>query len=136
MNKEEKASDISPLFTSPIEAGFPSFVENDIDNRLNLNDFLIENKTATYFLRVKGNSMNGVGIFDEDILVVDKSKEPTSGKIIIACLNGEFTVKRLLIKNSKIYLKPENPQYKSILVTKECNFEVFGVVVYNIHKPL
>jgi DNA polymerase V len=94
----------------------------------------VENKTATYFMRIKGDSMEGAGIYDKDILVVDKSKEVTSGKIIVASLNGEFTVKRLIVKNGKKYLFPENPKYPPITITEECDFEVFGVVTYNIHK--
>ena len=135
MKKEEKASDSLPLFESSIEAGFPSVV-GDEKNPLNINDYLIDNKTATYFVRVKGDSMIGVGIYNEDILVVDRSKPVRSGSIIIACLNGEFTVKRLMIKNKVLFLQPENEAFKQILITKDCDFEIFGVVTYNVHKPL
>ena len=131
-----KASDKYPLYTSPVQAGFPSIADDSIEDRLNINDYLVQNKTTTYFVRVKGDSMIGAGIFDEDILVVDKSKIPSSGKIVIASLNGEFTIKRLIIKNNKVSLHPENPKYKAIEVTKACDFEIFGVVTFNIHKPL
>lgn len=136
MKNQENARDNYPFYQSLIEAGFPSIAEDELDSRLNINDYVIENKTATYFIRVKGDSMQGAGIFNEDILVVDRSKTPSCGKIIIACLNGEFTVKRLRIKNKVVFLCPENPKYKPIRVTNECDFEIFGVVTYNIHKPL
>lgn len=135
MKQESKSSEIYPLFDQQISAGFPTMGSDDIDQRLNIHDLIVENKTATYFIKVHGDSMEGAGIFDKDILVVDKSKEITSGKIIIACLNGEFTVKRLVIKNGITYLVAANMKYKPIKVTKECDFEIFGVVTYNIHKP-
>jgi DNA polymerase V len=136
MKSEEKASDNHPLFDSSVQAGFPTMLTDDEGDRLNINDYLISNKTATYFIRVKGDSMEGAGIFDKDILIVDRSKPASSGKIIIAYLNGAFTVKRLMIQNKKTYLYPENPNYKPIRITDECEFELFGVVTYNIHKPL
>jgi len=136
MNQEEKASNNYPLFEALIEAGFPTMLTDESCDRLNLNDYLITNKTATYFIRVKGQSMEGAGIYNDDILIVDRSKSISTGKIIIAYLNGSFTVKRLIQKNGETFLYPENPKYKPIKVTKECDFEVFGVVTYNIHKPL
>ncbi len=136
MKHKEKASNNHPLFDSPVEAGFPTMLTDESSERLNINDYLITNKTATYFIRVKGDSMEGAGIYDNDILIVDRSKSISSGKIIIAYLNGEFTVKRLLLKNKNTYLCPENPKYKPIKITSDCQFEVFGVITYNIHKPL
>jgi DNA polymerase V len=136
MNQDNNASTNPPLFDAHIEAGFPVMMHAESSERLNINDYLIDNKTATYFLRVKGDSMIGAGIFPDDILIVDKSKEVRSGKIIIASLNGEFTVKRLVLKEGLCYLFPENSSYQPIKITAECDFEVFGVVTYNIHKPL
>ncbi len=124
------------IFDSPIEAGFPNIVDGDLSSRLNINDYLIDNKTATYFVRVKGDSMQGAGIFNGDILIVDRSKTVVSGKIIIACINGEFTVKRLILKDKKTILFPENPKYTPIEITQGMDFEIFGVVTYNIHKQL
>ncbi|MCH9617133.1 MAG: LexA repressor [Chlamydiia bacterium] len=125
MNNKTKASEKLPFIHS-----------DSADHRLNINDYVVENKTATYFVRVKGDSMQGVGIYDKDILVVDKSKQITCGKIIVATLNGEFTIKRLIIKNGRKYLFSEHPKYPTISITNECDFEVFGVVTYTIHKPL
>ena len=136
MKNETKSRENLPLFDGFISAGFPSMGSEDIDARLDINDYIVENKTATYFIRVKGDSMEGAGIYDKDILVVDRSKEIHSGKIIIAYLNGEFTVKRLLVKNGKQYLLAENPKYAPITITEACDFEIFGAVTFNIHKPL
>lgn len=136
MKATEKSSTNPPLFDSLIEAGFPTMLTDETNDRLNINDYLITNKTATYFIRVKGDSMEGAGIFDNDILIVDRSKSISSGKIIIACLNGAFTVKRFIQKNKRNYLYPENPKYPPIEITEESDMEVFGVVTYNIHKPL
>jgi DNA polymerase V len=136
MKTSENASDKCPLFSLSPAAAFSSTSNDTLEDRLNINDYIVKNKTATYFIRVKGDSMIGAGIFDEDILVVDKSKIPSSGKIVIAILNGEFTVKRLIIKSNKVFLQPQNPKYKTIEVTKACDFEIFGVVTFNIHKPL
>ena len=136
MKEESKSNQNIPLMESPISAGFPTMAHGSESLGLDLHDLLIENKTATYFIRVKGDSMEGAGIFDGDILVVDRSKEIASGKVVIAYLNGEFTVKRLQIQKNAIFLHAENPKYRTIAVTKECDFEIFGVVTYNIHKDL
>lgn len=134
MKKEEKASTNLPLYSTLIPAGFPVNIDDEENYGLNLNDYLIDNKTATYFIRVKGDSMEGAGIFSGDILIVDRSKPITSGKIVVACVENSFTVKRLLIKGEKIFLVAQNPKYPPIAVNKSLGFEVFGVVTYNIHK--
>ncbi|MCH9812061.1 translesion error-prone DNA polymerase V autoproteolytic subunit [bacterium] len=136
MNKESKSNTNIPLMDNPISAGFPGLAQGNESSSLNLHDLLVENKTATYFIRVKGDSMEGAGIFDNDILVVDRSKEIATGKIVIASLNGEFTVKRLEIQKNTIFLHAENPKYRKIAVTKDCDFEIFGVVTYNIHRQV
>lgn len=125
MNNETKARENLPFIHS-----------NTSSERLNIHDYIVENDTATYFIRVKGDSMQGAGIYDKDILVVDRSKEICSGKIIAAALNGCFTIKRLIIKNGIRSLFSENSKYPPITITSECDFEVFGVVTYTIHKPL
>lgn len=135
MKKEAKASTNFPLFDGLIPAGFPVNLDDGESCGLNLHDYIVENDTATYFIRVKGDSMEGAGIFSNDILVVDKSLPISSGKIIVARVDGSFTVKRLLIKNHQVYLVAENPKYPPIKVNKEAGFEAFGVVTYNIHKP-
>jgi len=122
-----------PLFSARVPAGFPSPADDYIDRALDLNEHLIRHPAATFFVRVSGDSMVGAGIHPGDILVVDRAEEPSHGKIIIAALNGELTVKRLSRHHDRIYLTPENPVYAPIEVTSEMQFEVWGVVVHVIH---
>lgn len=124
----------NPLFTSCVEAGFPSPADDYIENNLDLNEYLVKHPSATFFVRVQGNSMQNAGIFSGDILIVDRSVSPAHRKIIVAILNGEFTVKRMLIEGKKIILSPENPSYPSIEVNPESEFQVWGVVTYVIHS--
>jgi DNA polymerase V len=121
------------LFTSHVAAGFPSPAEDHIDKQLDLNEFLIKHPAATFFVRVEGNSMINAGIHDGDILIVDRSLEPTNNKIVIAILNGELTVKRLRKQKNKLFLNAENPEYQAIEITTEMNFEVWGVVTNVVH---
>ncbi len=122
------------LYSYQIPAGFPSPAEDFLEKRLDLNDYLIKNQTATFLVKVTGNSMINAGISDGDILVIDRSMEPADGKIILGILNGEFTVKRIKKKDRKLFLIPENEKFKPIEVTEEMDFQVWGVVTYSIHK--
>ncbi len=117
-----------PFFTESVPAGFPSPAEDHIEKTLDLNEFLVRHPQATFFLRVSGDSMSGAGITDKDILIVDRSIEPTHGKIVIAILDGELTVKRLHRKNGKILLLPESPKFKPIEIKSESDLQVWGVV--------
>ena len=122
------------LYSYHIPAGFPSPAEDFLEKRLDLNEFLIKNQASTFLARVKGNSMVKAGIFDGDILVIDRSVEPSHGRIVLGVLNGEFTVKRIEKKGNKVILKPENDKYSPIELTHEMNFQIWGVVTYAIHK--
>jgi DNA polymerase V len=122
-----------PLFSARVPAGFPSPADDYIDRALDLNEHLIRHPAATFFVRVSGDSMVDAGIHPGDILVVDRAEEPAHGKIVIAALDGELTVKRLSRHNGTISLLPENPAYAPIQVTPEMRFEVWGVVVHVIH---
>lgn len=122
-----------PLFTTKISAGFPSPADDHIDNKLNLNQYLISHKESTFFVKVEGDSMMNAGINHDDLLIVDRSLEAKNGSIIIAFLNGDLTVKRLLKKKDKFFLLAENPTYPTIEITAEMNFEMWGVVTYVIH---
>jgi DNA polymerase V len=100
---------------------------------MDLNDQLIRNKTATGFFRMKGDAMRDAGIFDNDILVVDRSVKPASGKVIVALLNGELLVRRFHKNFSSAFLIPENPRYKTINLAEFSDFTVWGVVMHSIH---
>lgn len=123
-----------PLFQENVSAGFPSPAENYIENSLDLNDLMIKHPASTFFVRVQGDSMNEAGISSGDILVVDKALEASSGRIIVAIINGEFTVKRLMIHARGVFLEPANPKYRTIAISEEMDFQVWGVVTYVIHK--
>lgn len=118
-----------PIYADKISAGFPSPAEGYLDKSLDLNELLIKNPPATFFVRVSGDSMIGIGIHPGDLLVVDRSQEPGDGKIIIAVLEGELTVKRMrILKNKQIQLEAENSAYSAIKITPERAFQVWGVV--------
>ena len=129
-----KTKIVRPLLGTDVPAGFPSPAQDYIEDRLDLNEYLIQHPSATYFVRVDGYSMIEAGIFPDDILIVDRSLEGVHNKVIIAVLNGELTVKRLFISKDIYYLKPENPEFDSIEITKDDQFSVWGVVTYVIHK--
>ena len=122
-----------PLAESSVPAGFPSPADDFIANRLDLNEHLILHPAATFFVRVAGDSMIGAGITDGDILIVDRSLEPTDGKVVIAVVSGELVVKRLRRTEKGWLLLAENDGYPPIEVGEEDEFEVWGVVTNVIH---
>ena len=123
-----------PLFTTGISAGFPSPADDFIDKTLDLNEFLITHPSATFFVRVEGTSMIEAGIHPGDILIVDKALEPHAGSIVIAILDGEFTVKRFQRRGEKSYLLAANPDFKPIEIRESMTVEIWGIVTYVIHK--
>ena len=123
-----------PLFLSKIRAGFPSPADDYLDKKLDLNEHLIKHPAATFFVKVKGDSMIKAGIHSGDILIVDRSLEPKDNKIVIAILNGEFTVKRVCKMKDKLYLVSENDDYVPIEIKDGADFEIWGVVVHVIHS--
>jgi DNA polymerase V len=130
------AGDISlqrPLFLSGVSAGFPSPADDYLDQKLDLNEHLVKNPAATYFVRVAGDSMMGAGINDNDILVVDRSLEPSSSNIVIAIVNGELTVKRLIKTRNSCRLIAENPDYPPLEINEDTPLEIWGVATYAIH---
>lgn len=144
-----------PLAQSVIEAGFPSPAEGMMDGALDLNELLIEHPNATYFVRVRGDSMCGAGISHGDLLIVDRARQARSGDVIVAALNGSFTVKRWRLsrkgkrpsqsmsssrfpeRDYPVYgeLVPEHPHFSTIPVGPEDEFMIWGVVRYVIHRP-
>ena len=125
-----------PLFESGVSAGFPSPADDYLDLPIDLNEFLIKHPAATFYVRVKGNSMEGAGIRNGDLLIVDRAEEPRNKSIVLGVINGEFTVKRIKKKGSDLYLMPDNPEFKPIKIDDNMNFQVWGVVTYVVHKPI
>jgi DNA polymerase V len=131
---EQKSTIRRPLFLSGVSAGFPSPADDYVDRKLDLNELLIKNPAATFFVRVAGDSMTGAGINHDDILVVDRSLEPVSGSIVIAVYDGELTVKRLVHDKNRMRLVAENPNYPPLEVTEENGCEIWGVVTSVVHQ--
>lgn len=122
-----------PLFGHTVRAGFPSPADDYVADTLDLNDYLMPRKEASFLLRAKGDSMVGASINDGDILVVDRSLTATDGKVVIATLDGQFTVKTLEKKRGKIRLLPANPDFEPIEVRDEQELQIWGVVTNVIH---
>lgn len=123
-----------PLFETGISAGFPSPADDYIEDRIDLNAELIRNPSSTFFGRVNGDSMINAGIGDGDLIVIDKSIEPKDNSIVVCVIDGEFTVKRFRNNDGEILLVPENEKYKTIKITNENDFRVWGTVTYTIKK--
>jgi DNA polymerase V len=143
IKKEQKLTFFHPDFESEIRipyinegvsAGFPSPAADFMETNIDLNAALSENPLATFYIKVKGNSMIDAGINDKDVLVVDRSLEPQNNKIAICCIDGEFTVKRIQVEKDCLYLMPENPNYDPIRVTEENQLIIWGMVTYVIKK--
>ena len=125
-----------PLLNDSVSAGFPSPADDYTEENIDLNEHLISNPFSTFFLRVKGESMINAGIKDKDLIIVDKSLIAKPGNIIIAMIDGEFTIKRLSIKNDKLYLKAENHNYPDFSFKNHIDVQIWGVVIYSIHSYL
>lgn len=123
-----------PILGTKIPAGFPSPALDYMEERLDLNEYLIPHPTSTYFVRVEGYSMINAGIFPDDILVVDRSLDAVNNKIVIAILNSELTVKRLKIIQGTYWLYPENDEFEAIRIDEDIDFYIWGVVTYAIHQ--
>ncbi len=122
-----------PLFISKVAAGFPSPADDYVEKTLDLEELLIQKPAATFFVRAQGDSMLGAGIHPNDILVVDRSKEPMPDKIVICAINGELTVKRLMVTDGQWRLKAENPAYPDIPLTDDLETVFWGTVTNVIH---
>ena len=123
-----------PLFMGKVSAGFPSPADDYIEKTLDLNELLVQKPAATFFARAQGNSMTGAGIFPNDILVVDRSIEPVSGKVVICAIDGELTVKRLIMEAGQWKLRAENTDYPDIMIYEEIDMVSWGVVTNVIHS--
>lgn len=123
-----------PFYASLLHAGFPSPADDYKENILDLNDLVIQHSNATFYVRVRGDSMQGAGIEAGDVVVVDRAITAKHNAVIVALINGEFTLKRLYHKDHVTLLLPENPLYKVIEIVEGMEFQVWGVVTYCIHK--
>lgn len=123
-----------PLYTTRVAAGFPSPADDHVEKRLSPSDYLVKNESATFFVRVKGDSMIDAGIFEDDVLVVDRSRVPQIGDIVLAVLDAEFTVKTLGQSKQGARLIPANKNYPVIEVKEGQTFDVWGVVTGSMRK--
>ncbi|NUN64755.1 translesion error-prone DNA polymerase V autoproteolytic subunit [Pseudanabaena biceps] len=122
-----------PLYLNPVAAGLPVTTEDYVEGNIDLNRHLVKHPEATFLVRVVGESMRDVGIHPNDLLVVDRSVEAISGKVVIAVVNGELTVKRLRKHRDKLWLMPENPDFQPIEIDENADFHIWGVVTNVIH---
>lgn len=125
-----------PLYSSKVRAGFPSPADDFVEQKLNLNDYLIKHPASTFLVRAEGDSMVGAGIQSGNILVVDRSLEPSHNRIVIAAIDGELTVKRLYKQQGEVKLLSENPDFPSIDIREEMDTVIWGVVTNVIAELL
>jgi DNA polymerase V len=123
-----------PYAEEGIKAGFPSPAQDYMDLSIDLNRELVKPPSSTFYGKVKGDSMVDAQVFDGDILIIDKSLEPTNGDMAVWFVDGEFTLKFIEIRADEVLLVPANKQYAPIRVTKENDFIIWGIVTYVIHK--
>lgn len=123
-----------PEALCPVPAGFPSPADDYMDRSLDLNEYLIKNRAASFFIRVAGESMRGAGILPGDILLVDRSVEPAHNRIVVAVLDREMLVKRLHFSRRRVYLASENPEFQPVEITEGMDACIWGVVTAVIRK--
>ena len=123
-----------PFVSASVEAGFPSPADDYLERGIDLNEELIRNPAATDLVRVKGESMRDAGIHSGDTLIVDKSVTPSDRQIVVAMIDGEFTVKRFRKVNGQIFLEAENPTFQPIEVGEDQELTIWGAVTYIIHQ--
>ena len=123
----------APLYGSKIAAGFPSAADDYVEARLDLNEYLVGHKEATFFLRVKGDSMTGANIHDGNLLIVDRSIVPKHNDVVIAVVNGELTVKHLYKQRGVVKLLAANPAYPEIVIKSETELVIWGAVKHVVH---
>lgn len=124
----------SPLYLSPVSAGFPSAAEDYIDSQINLHELIVRNPAATFFLRASGDSMLGVGTHDGDLLVVDRSLEASHNRVVIAAIDGELLVKKLCRKGGRVMLKSANEGYPDFDISEREHVHIWGVVSHVVHR--
>ena len=130
----KKKQILTPVFLDSVSAGFPSPATDYMENKLDLNEYLIKHPAATFIVKAKGPSMTDAGILSGDLLIVDRSIDPKSNDIVIASIFGDLTVKKLKKKEKSIFLLSANSDYPSIEVKEEMECFIWGVVTYIIHE--
>lgn len=133
LQPDEKTSGLQ-FFESRVQAGFPSPAQGEYADTIDLNRALITNPAATFCARVIGDSMVDAGINEGDLLIIDRSLIPQDGNIAVCFVDGDFTVKRLSVREEGIYLTPANSQFPELKVDEESNFQVWGVVSHIIKR--
>lgn len=122
------------LLHKAVPAGFPSPADDYVERRLSLDEHLIQHRESTFFMRVAGHSMREMGIFDGDLLVVDRSVPAAHGSVVVAVVDGEFTVKQLLYTPQGKVLRAAHPDFPDVAIQPEQDFSIWGVVQWNVHK--
>ena len=122
------------LMSSEVRAGFPSPADDYAESSLDLNELMIRHKEATFFCRVKGRSMEGAGIFEGDLLVIDRAVTPRSGCIVFAAVDGELTVKRFIRRNGQVLLEAASPKFAPITFSEGQELQIWGVVTGSIRR--
>lgn len=130
---DEKTSGLQ-FFESRVQAGFPSPAQGEYADSIDLNRALITNPAATFCARVIGNSMVDAGINEGDLLIIDRSIDPHDGSIAVCFIDGDFTVKRLSVRDDGVFLTPANADFPELRVEENSNFQVWGVVSHIIKK--
>ena len=131
---EANTSLVIPLASANVQAGFPSPAEDHVERTLDLNEHLIRNPAATFFVTVRGDSMREAGIVNGDLLIVDRSVRPTDRQIVVAMLDGDFTVKRLCRRQGKVWLEAANDAFSPVEIGGEQELVIWGVVTFVIHQ--
>ncbi|MEO6904315.1 MAG: translesion error-prone DNA polymerase V autoproteolytic subunit [Bacteroidia bacterium] len=121
--------------STPIHAGLPSPADDYIDDTIDLPKLLIKNPFSTFVLRVKGHSMVDAGIFDKSVIIVDSSLEAANGDIAVCIIDGEFTLKRISKVDDRLYLLPENNNFKPIEVKEGSTFSIWGILTWVLSEP-
>tara|TARA_B100001989_G_C24533897_1_gene463240 strand:- start:377 stop:811 length:435 start_codon:yes stop_codon:yes gene_type:complete len=143
--KKEKVTFLKPkkgdslgqwLIEQGISAGFPSPADDFREIRISLDKELVKNTESTFYARISGNSMEGAGMSDGDLIVIDRSLNPENNKIAVCFIDGEFTIKRIELKKQKLFLKPENKNYRKIEISEENNLKIWGIVTYVIKSVI
>jgi DNA polymerase V len=123
-----------PLYSCTVQAGMPAMADDSMDEHIDLNQHLVRDPSSTFLVRAAGNSMIDANIRDGDLLVVDRKMQAKHGKIVIAAVDGQLTVKFLIIKQGRTYLMPANPEYPPIPVNPETGVTIWGVVTSSVHQ--